>query len=314
MFWGVVVFEILCWVVFFAMLGTFAYLSVKRGRALPGLWLVLGIFAMSWIEAPFDNAMYAQFHPDFHRLPPIGPIGMTQGQLPVIAPPGYIMYFLLPSLIAAGIAKLVIKRFDTNRVNTLLTSGLVVGIIWDASIEGLQAQYLHLWTFSRVVPGLAISNGMGLLPAYIPLAMAAFIVGSTYVIGNTTPEGDSVIDVSVNLLTTSPGARLGLKAIAYTVFCNVLYALTYLPHAITKYAGMLTQTGVLVPYPSKITMQPESGAPQSNGVVGALITWGLLIGCVALTWWFARVADRLLIAPTLTSTAPIEERTPSLTT
>jgi hypothetical protein len=314
MFWGVVVFETLCWVVFFAMLGTFAYLSYKRGRILPGLWFVLGIFAMSWIEAPFDNAMYAQFHPDFHRLPPVGPIGMTQGQLPVIAPPGYIMYFLLPSVIAVGIAKLIIKRYNTNRVNALLTSGLVVGIIWDASIEGLQAQYLHLWTFSRVVPGLAISNGMGLLPAYIPLAMAAFIVGSTYVIGNTTPQGDSVIDVWASLLTSSPGARLGLKAIAYIVFCNVLYALTYVPHAITKYVGMLTQTGVLVPYPGRIAMQPESGAPQSNGVVGALIMWGLLIGCVALTWWFARVSDRLLIAPTLAPTASTEQRETSLTT
>ena len=313
MFWGVVVFETLCWVVFFSMLATFTYLSFKRGRVLPGLWLVLGIFAMSWIEAPFDNAMYAQFHPDFHRLPPIGPIGMTQGQLPVIAPPGYIMYFLLPAVIAVGVAKLIMKRYNTNRVNTLLTCGLVVGIIWDVSIEGLQAQFLHLWTFSRVVPGLAISNGMGLLPAYIPLAMAAFIVGAAYVIGNTTPEGDSVIDVWAKSKTSSPGALLALQAVSYVVFCNVLYALTYLPHAITKYAGMLTQTGVLVPYPGQIAMQPESGGPQSNGLLGGIIMWGLLIGCVALTWWWARRTDRLLIAPTLLSGAPVAERKPSLT-
>jgi hypothetical protein len=312
MYWGVVVFETLCWVVFFSMLGTFSYLSYKRRRVLPGLWFVLGIFAMSWIEAPFDNAMYAQFHPDFHRLPAIGPIGMTQGQLPVIAPPGYIMYFLLPALIAVGIAKLIIKRFGTSRVNTLLTSGLVVGIIWDASIEGGQAQFMHLWTFTRVVPGLAISNGMGLLPAYIPLAMAAFIVGTAYVIGNTTPEGDSVIDVWAKSQTTSPRARLGLQAVAYIVFCNVLYALTYLPHAITKYAGVLTQTGVLVPYPGRIAIQPESGAPQSNGAFGAVIMWGLLIGCVALTWWFARVSDRLLIAPTLMPPAHVEKRKASV--
>ena len=314
MYWGVVVFEILCWVVFFSMLGTFAYRSYKRGRVLPGLWFVLGIFAMSWIEAPFDNAMYAQFHPDFHRLPAIGPIGMTQGQLPVIAPPGYIMYFLLPALIAVGIAKLIIKRYGTSRVNTLLASGLVVGIIWDMSIEGLQAQFLHLWTFSRVVPGLAISNGMGLLPAYIPLAMAAFMVGAAYVVGNTTPEGDSVIDVWAKSKTTSPGARLGLQAVAYIIFCNVLYALTYLPHAITKYVGMLTQTGVLVPYPGRIAMQPESGAPQSDGALGAVIMWGLLIGCVALTWWWARMTDRRLIAPTLLPAARVDERKPSLAT
>jgi hypothetical protein len=315
MFWGVVVFETLCWVVFFAMLGTFTYLSYQRRRVLPGLWFVLGIFAMSWIEAPFDNAMYAQFHPDFHRLPAIGPIGMTQGQLPVIAPPGYIMYFLLPALIAVGIAKVIIKRFDTDRVNTLMASGLAVGILWDVTIEGLQAQYLHLWTFSRVVPGFAISNGMGLLPSYIPLAMAAFIVFAAVVIGNTTPEGDSVIDVWAGSKTTAPGARLALQAISYIVVCNVVYAATYLPHAITKYAGMLTQTGVLVPYPGEIAMQPESGGPQNNGFLGAIIMWGLLIGCVTLTWWWAKRADRTLIAPTLTPVAaPVEQRKPSLAT
>ncbi len=314
MYWGVVVFELLCWVVFFAMLGTFAYLSYKRRRALPGLWLVLGIFAMSWIEAPFDNAMYVQFHPDFHRLPAIGPIGMTQGQLPVIAPPGYIMYFLLPALIAVGVAKLIIKRYGTSPVNTLVASGLVVGIIWDTSIEGLQAQFLHLWTFSRVVPGLAISNGMGLMPAYVPLAMAAFIVGAAYVVGNTTSEGDSVIDVWVTSKTTSPGARLALQAVAYIVFCNVLYALTYLPHAITKYVGMLTQTGVLVPHPGRIAMQPESGAPQSNGALGAVIMWGLLIGCLTLTWWWARATDRHLIRAKSFPAVPVHHRKPSLAT
>ena len=315
MYWGVVVFETLCWLVFFSMLGTFTYLSYKRGRILPGLWFVLGIFAMSWIEAPFDNAMYAQFHPDFHRLPAIGPIGMTQGQLPVIAPPGYIMYFLLPALIAVGIATLIVKRFDTNRVNTLVFCGLAVGIIWDLSIEGLQAQYLHLWTFSRVVPGLAISNGMGLLPAYISLAMAAFIVFAAVVVGNTTPDGDSVLDVWAKSKTTSRGNRLALQAIAYIVLCNLVYAATYLPHAVTKYAGMLTRTGVLVPYPGKIAMQPESGGPQSNGALGAIIMWGLLIGCVALTWWWAQRADRLLIARApLIPADPAVERKPSLAT
>ena len=314
MYWGVVVFETLCWVVFFSMFGTFAYLSYKRGRVLPGLWFVLGIFAMSWIEAPFDNAMYAQFHPDFHRLPAIGPIGMTQGHLPVIAPPGYIMYFLLPALIGVGVAKLIIKRFNTNRVNTLMASGLAAGILWDVAIEGLQAQYLHLWTFSRVAPGLALSNGMGLLPSYVPLAMAAFVVFACVVIGNTTPEGESVIDVWAKSKTSSTGARLGLQAVTYVVLCNVVYGATYLPHAITKYAGMLTQTGVVVPYPGQIAMQPESGGPQSNGVLGAIILWGLLIGCVAVTWWWAKRADRLLIAPALLASAPVEKRSPSLAT
>ena len=108
------------------------------------------------------------------------------------------------------------------------------------------------------------------------------------------------------------GHPLGLKAIAYIVLCNVVYAATYLPHAVTKYVGMLTQTGVLVPYPGKIAMQPESGTPQSDGALGAIIMWGFLIGCVALTWWWSKRADRLLIAPALLSASPLADRAPSL--
>lgn len=309
MYWGVVLYETMAYLVFFGLLGGFTYLSFKRRRIISGLWLVLGIAVLSWMESPFDNAMYATFHPDFHRLPAIGPIGMTQGGLPVIAPPGYILYFVLPALIAVGIAKPIRKRYNTNRVNTLMTCGLAVGIIWDITIEGLQAQYMHLWTFSRVIPGFAISNDMGLIPAYVPLAMALMIAFVTVVLGNTTPDGDSVVDVWAKSKTASPGARRGLQAVAYIVLCHLVYLSSYLPHAITKYAGMMTQTGVLVPYPGKIEMQPESGGPQSHGALGAVIMWSMLIAAAAVMWWWAKRADSELIQPELASA---EARTPSL--
>jgi len=55
------------------------------------------IIAISWL-APFDRAMYVQFHPVMHRLPPWGPRGHAwrpAGRYPV----GYVMYYLLPALI-----------------------------------------------------------------------------------------------------------------------------------------------------------------------------------------------------------------------
>lgn len=222
---------------------------------------------------------------------------MTEGGLPVIAVPGYVMYFLLPALIAAVIANALVKRNGWSRVGTLLTTGLVVGMLWDFAIEALQAQYLHLWTFSRAVPGFAISNGMGLFPSYTPLAMGSFIMGATYVIGNVTRDGDSVIDAWAKTRASSPGSALWLQAIGYIGFCTVLYFSKYVPLAIAKYSGMLTQTGVLVPYPGEIGMQPESGAPQTNGALGAVIVWGLLIGFVVLFAWWARSTDRKFIQP-----------------
>jgi hypothetical protein len=300
MYWGVVVFESLCWIVFVSMLGGFAYNSYRKGRIVPDLWMMLGIFAMSWLESPYDNAMYAQFHPDFHRLPAWGPIGMTQGQLPLISPPGYIMYFLLPALLASAIANWLIKRTNWSRARTLLTVGLVVGLVWDGLIEGLQAQYLHLWVFSRTVPGLNISSDIGLYPVYCALAMGTFIMAATYLIGNLTKDGDSVIDAWARSQATSPGATRALQAVGYIAFCNLVYASAYLPMAITKYGGMMTQTGVLVPYPGEIAMQPESAAPQDNGALGAVIMWGLLVTAVLIYAVWAKRMDRKYIQPTFT--------------
>lgn len=316
MYWGVVLFETLCWVIFVALLGGYGYVSYRRGRIVPGLWLVFGILAMSWLESPYDNAMYAQFHPDFHRLPAVGPIGMTEGGLPVIAVPGYTMYFLLPAMVAAVVANALVRRYGWSRVKSLLTVGLGVGMLWDFAIEALQAQYLHLWAFSRAVPGLAVSNDMGLYPSYTALAMGSFIMGATYIIGNLTADGDSVIDVWAKSHTTTRSGLIGLQAIGYIAFCTALYASKYIPLAITKYAGMMTQTGVLIPYPGEIGMQPESGGPQSNGALGAVIAWGLMIGFVVLFTWWAKKVDRRLIAPTLTPAAapPVVERKSSLAT
>jgi hypothetical protein len=37
-----------------------------------------------------------------------------------------------------------------------------------------------------MVPGLTISNGMGLVPVDLSLAMAAFVAAAAHVLGNTT--------------------------------------------------------------------------------------------------------------------------------
>jgi hypothetical protein len=293
--WAVAVFEIICFVSFAVFVGGFAYLSYQRRRIVPALWIVLGIVAMSWLESPYDNAMYAQFHPDFHRMPDWGPIGMTEGQLPWIAPIGYNFYFLLPALIAVALANALVKRTNWSRTSTLLAVGLGVGMLWDFTIEVLQAQYLHLWTFSRAVPGLAVSNDMGLYPSYTALAMGSFIMGATYLIGNLTADGDSVIDAWAKSRSTSPVGLFLLQAFGYVGFCTALYLSKYIPLAIAKYAGMLTQTGVLIPYPGDIGMQPESAAPQSNGALGAVVVWGLLVGFVVLFVYWAKTMDRKYI-------------------
>src|SRR3546814_11624534 len=80
---------------FFFLLGV--YLSYRRGRVHPLLLLCISAISISWIEAPYDWAVYAQFPPEIPRMPSWWPMDMTWGGLPLSVPPGYIAYFVLPA-------------------------------------------------------------------------------------------------------------------------------------------------------------------------------------------------------------------------
>ena len=162
--------------------------------------------------------------------------------------------------------------------------------------------------------GFAISNGMGLCPAYIPLAMAAFIVFAAVVVGNTTPDGESVVDVWAKSRTTSPGTRLGLQAIAYIVLCNVVYAAD-LPaarhHQVRRNVDADRSLGSPPGqnrHATGIRRPAVQRRPRRNHHAGPAI------GCVALTRWWAKRTDRSLIAPTLASVGAVADRAPSLAT
>ena len=91
----------------FAYLGGIAFfaigiwLSWQRGRLHPLLLVSISALSFSWIEAPYDWAVYAQFPPELPRMPSWWPLNMTWGGLPSAVPPGYIAYFILPTVIAA---------------------------------------------------------------------------------------------------------------------------------------------------------------------------------------------------------------------
>jgi hypothetical protein len=299
-FWGVVVFETACWVGFPALVGTFAWQSIRRRRVQTGLWLALGILCMSWLESPYDNTMYAVFHPDFHRLPAWGPIGATQGGLPVIAPPGYVVYFLLPAVIAVPIARWAMRRFAWREPYALLGMGLAVGMIWDGVIETGQASMLHLWTFTRTAPGLTVFPGtVAQVPVTVYLAMGLFIMAATYLLGRRV-DGEAVLERWV-AVRTRPGARRTVAtAVTYIVAAHIVYVATMIPHAITKLAGMLTLAGPLQPYPQ---IAPQPAGLQTNGPLGAAILVVWLIGLAVGAFVLARRYDPALRSPRVADSA-----------
>ena len=55
------------------------YLSYRRRRLHPLLLVCIGAISISWIEAPYDWAVYAEFAPAIPRMPSWWPLDMTGG-------------------------------------------------------------------------------------------------------------------------------------------------------------------------------------------------------------------------------------------
>src|ERR1700748_2629370 len=96
------------------------YLSVRDKRIHPLLLLCISAISFSWIEAPYDWAMYAQFAPGLPRMPSWWPVNDTWGGLPVSVPLGYIEYFILPALLGVALSRRLIARFSWRRPQTFL--------------------------------------------------------------------------------------------------------------------------------------------------------------------------------------------------
>ncbi|HEY7069350.1 MAG TPA: spirocyclase AveC family protein, partial [Acidimicrobiales bacterium] len=170
-------------------------LSVRRRRLHPLLLVCIAAISFSWIEAPYDWAMYAQFPPAIPRMPSWWPLDMTWGGLPASVPPGYISYFVLPAVIAAALGRRASARFGWRRPLTLLTAGLVAGFAWALFFNAFVGARLGVFHYGRVIPGLALWEGTKhQYPVYDAVAMGVQVMVFAYILGRTDPEGRTVID------------------------------------------------------------------------------------------------------------------------
>lgn len=234
-------------------------LSVRRGRLHPLLLVCISAISFSWIEAPYDWAVYAQFPPAIPRMPSWWPLDMTWGGLPASVPPGYIAYFVLPAVIGAALGRRLSARLGWRRPLALLGAGLAVGCLWALFFNAIIGARLGVFHYGRVIPGLALWEGTKhQYPLYDALAMGVQMMVFTYLLGRTDPEGRTVVEVWADARTTSRPRSAMLSVVAVVALGHVVYGSVFAPHLVTKLSGHVT-AGPTEQLFEGVPNQPEHG-------------------------------------------------------
>ena len=236
------------------------YLTYRRRRLHPLMLVCISAISISWIEAPYDWAVYAQFPPAIPRMPSWWPMNKTWGGLPASVPPGYIAYFVLPAVAGAALGRRLSARFHWRRPITLLNVGLVVGFLWAFVFNAIIGARLGVFHYGRVIPGLALWEGTKhQYPLYDALAMGVQMMVFTYILGRTYPDGRTVIDAWADSRSNGRPLRSAvLSIVGIVVVGHVMYGAVFAPHLATKLSGLVT-AGPTEPLFEGVPNQPEHG-------------------------------------------------------
>ncbi|HSZ36530.1 MAG TPA: spirocyclase AveC family protein [Acidimicrobiales bacterium] len=232
------------------------YLTVRRRRLHPLLLVCIAAISISWIEAPYDWAVYAQFAPAIPRMPSWWPLDMTWGGLPASVPPGYVAYFVLPAVLGAALGRRVASRYSWRRPQTLLTTGLVVGFLWAFLFNAVLGARLGVFYYGRVIPGLALWQGTKhQYPLYDALAMGVQMMVFTYILGRTDPGGRTILDMWADRISPNRLRSAALSVVGVVLVANLLYGAVFAPHLVTKVQGRVT-AGPTAPLFEGVRNQP----------------------------------------------------------
>jgi hypothetical protein len=224
---------------FFVAIGLI--LSFRRRRPHPLLLVCISAISISWIEAPYDWAVYAQFPPAIPRMPSWWPLNMTWGGLPASAPPGYIAYFVLPAAIGASTGRWLNSKFDWRAPITLLIVGLAIGCLWAFMFNALLGARLGVFYYGRVIEGLALWPGTKhQYPLYDSLAMGVQMMIFTYLLGRTDAQGRTLIEVWADSKSKGRLRSSFLSIAAVVVIGHVVYLSVFTPHLVTKMLHLQT--------------------------------------------------------------------------
>jgi hypothetical protein len=233
------------------------YLSYRRRRIHPLLLLSISAISFSWIESPYDWAMYTQFPPALPRMPSWWPLNVTWGGLPSSVPIGYVSYFVIPALTGAALGRWLSSKFHWRRPIILLVVGLAVGFCWAFFFNAFTVARLGNFYYGYVIPGLAIFEGTKhQYPLYDSLAMGIQMIVFTYLLGRTDSEGRNVIEMWADKRSSSRLQSSVLSIVAVIAIGNLLYGSVFAPHLVTKLGGWVTAGPTEQLYPG-VPNQPK---------------------------------------------------------
>jgi MFS family permease len=156
-------------------------------------------------------------------------------------PIGYVSYFGIPALIGAALGGRAAARFGWRRPIALLTVGLGVGFVWALLFNAVLGARLGLFTYGRVIPGLAIFQGTKhQYPMYDAVAMALQMMVFAYLLGRTDADGRNLIDAWADRRTTSRAGSSLLSVAGVIVVGHLMYGAVFAPHLVTKLMGKVT--------------------------------------------------------------------------
>lgn len=218
-----------------------AVLSWRTRRPHPLLLVSISAIAISWIEAPYDWAMYAQFPTALPRMPSWWPLNATWGGLPSSVPIGYIAYFVLPAFVGAALGKRAAQRFGWRRPQALLGVGFAVGFLWAFCFNAGLGARLGVFYYGRVIPGLAIFEGSKhQYPIYDAVAMALQMMTFAYLLGRTDEQGRNLLEAWASRRATTPRGTFVMSIVAVVFVGHALYGAVFAPHLVTKLRGDVT--------------------------------------------------------------------------
>ncbi|MDP9139216.1 MAG: spirocyclase AveC family protein [Pseudomonadota bacterium] len=218
------------------------YLSYRRGRLHPLLLVCISAISFSWIEAPYDWVVYAQFPPELPRMPAWWPMNMTWGGgLPSAVPPGYIAYFVLPAVIGAWLGRRLSTAMQWRRPYVLLATGLIIGCAWAFVFNALFGPRFGVFYYGRVIEGLALWEGTRYqYPLYDALAMGVQMMVFTYLLGRTDQSGRSLVEAWADARASTRNRSALLSIAVFIVIGHLVYLSVFAPHLATKVMGLVT--------------------------------------------------------------------------